>query len=256
MIGVSGRRVLICGDTELLGRHIYRALRKFGPEAVWCMPSGEVDDGSRAALADLFRESRAEIVIHICQQPSGFARQQGQRRPAAHPAADLLSATQEAGIEKVVVVGSALAYPPGAALPSAEADFAVAGGGPIACEATGFHRGFLLDALRARQRDGFPVVTLLTGELYGPGEDPRRQTGPFVDALLRKVLEARESDRSELRLPWSGTQSRDFTFVRDAAAGIALATARYECPAPLNLGTGVETTLGSVVEMISSGLGY
>ncbi len=98
-----------------------------------------------------------------------------------------------------------------------------------------------------------PVVTLLAGELYGPGDDSHRQVDSLVDRLLCRILEGRESGREQLPVTVSGTQSRDFLFVRDAAEAIALATVTPVGSNPLNIGTGIETTLGSLVEMIAAG---
>lgn len=259
MNDVVGKRVLISGETEFLGRHIYRALRKYGPEAVWCTQPGEVDDFSQAALGELLRESRAEILIHICERHSHSDRSRGTGRDGRDEGTGfaLTSALRDSNVAKCVVVGSALAYSPAASLPWAEADFAASSDGQGRHSAGhGLQRELLLEALELRKRENLPVVLLLTGELYGPGEESRRQTGSLVDGLLRKVLEVREADRDELRLPWSGTQSRDFLFVRDAAAGIALAASRYDERGPLNLGTGIETTLGSLLEMLSAVLEY
>ncbi len=258
MNDVAGKRVLISGDTEFLGRHIYRALRKYGPEAVWCTQPGEVADDSRDALAGLLGESRAEILIHLCERrprTGHSGRAAANTREAAGFA--VTAALRESNVARCIVVGNSLAYSPAAPLPWTEGDFAgpaCAEGGPS--DSHRLEREFLLEALELRDREDLPISVILAGELYGPGEESRRQTGSLVDALLRKVLEAREADREELRLPWSGTQSRDFLFVRDAAAGIALAASRYRDRGPLNLGTGVETTLGSLLEMMSASLEY
>lgn len=259
MNDVAGKRVLICGDTEFLGRHIYRALRKYGPEAVWCTQPGEIGDDGRDALRELLRESRAEILIHLCERRprAGHSPRVGGGTPEARAAFTVTAALGDSNLAKCVVVGNSLAYSPAAPLPWTEADFAGAASEPDGqSDPFRAERAFLLEALELRDQEGLPVSLILAGELYGPGEESRRQTGTLADALFRKVLEAREADREELRLPWSGTQSRDFLFVRDAAAGIALAASRCHDRGPLNLGTGVETTLGSLLQMMSAFLGY
>jgi GDP-L-fucose synthase len=254
---VLGKRVLVTGNTEFLGRHIYRALRKFGPEAVWCLTRGEFDGLSPERLVELFGESRAEIVIHLCDLDLGH---DPQRSPAGEAVANddpgFYDAVRAAGVAKCLVVGSSLAYPPVAAIPWCETEFLNPPPSGSHSPAIQRQREFLLRGLDEAENHELPVVTLLTGELYGPGDELRRQTGSLVDKLLRKTLEARESDRKALALPLSGTQSRDFLFVRDAAEGIALATAKHVRPNPVNIGTGVETALGSLVEMLASGFGY
>ncbi len=253
---VLGKRILVTGDSEFLGRHIYRAMRKFGPAAVWCLPHGESHGLSGEGLIALFRESRAEIVIHVCDLNIGLDRQRSKDQAASMDEPELFEAVGEAGIAKCVIVGSSLAYPPVASVPWREVEFcnhppAGAHSRPVEQQ-----REFLLRGLDAARNGAVPVVTLLTGELYGPGGESQRHVDSLVGRLLGKILEGRESEREQLRMSVSGTQSRDFLFVRDAAEAIALATAMPASGNPVNIGTGIETTLGSLVEMIAAGCDY
>jgi len=254
---VLGKRVLVTGKTEFLGRHVYRALRKFGPEAVWCLTRGEQEDLSHRALVELLGESRAEIIIHLCDLDLGHDRQRsGDGEAHSNDDHGLYEAVRDVGLAKCIVAGSSLAYPPVATVPWCEAEFLNRAPCGSHSPAVQRQREFLLKGLDQAENHRLPVVTLLLGELYGPGEDSRRQTGSLVDGLLRKILEAREADRERLAMPLSGAQSRDFIFVRDAAEGIALAAAKPIGPNPVNIGTGTETALGSLVEMLASGFGY
>lgn len=80
--------------------------------------------------------------------------------------------------------------------------------------------------------------------LYGPGEDSRRLIPSVIDAL-------RSGERARVS---AGTQVRDFLHVSDvAAAFVALLSSSLE--GPVNIGSGVPTTVRAVVEQIALTVG-
>ena len=54
----------------------------------------------------------------------------------------------------------------------------------------------------------------------------------------------------------TGSASREFLYVDDAARAIILATATYDGPEPVNLGTGREVRIRDLVEMVRTTVGY
>lgn len=257
---VRDKRVLVTGHTELLGCHIDRALRKFAPEAVWCLQRREFAALSFDGFIDLLQESRAEIVIHLCDLNGGRDRPQDETGGGSESDSDdpcgLYNALSKVRVAKCVLVGSSLAYPPVATIPWSETEFSNHPPTTSHSPSVLSQREFLLRGIEAAERQELPIVTLLAAELYGPGGESRRQTRSLVEGLVREMFKARDADRQTFHLPISGTQSRDFLFVRDAAEAIALVTAGHARPSLVNIGTGIETTIGSVVEMIAADIGY
>ncbi len=60
----------------------------------------------------------------------------------------------------------------------------------------------------------------------------------------------------EVEVWGTGSASREFLYVKDAARGIALATEQYNGPDPVNLGSGREITIIDLVNLIASLTGY
>lgn len=54
----------------------------------------------------------------------------------------------------------------------------------------------------------------------------------------------------------TGSASREFLYVDDAAEGILLATELYDKPAPVNLGASQETTIKDLLELIVELTGF
>src|SRR5262249_2178798 len=108
----------------------------------------------------------------------------------------------------------------------------------------------LVQAQAYRQQYGFNAITLLPVNLYGPRDNFDLESSHVIPALIRKAVEARDANRDHLDVWGTGSASREFLFVRDAAEGIALAADKYDKPEPVNLGSGREITIRALAEMI------
>src|SRR5262249_43313061 len=94
-----------------------------------------------------------------------------------------------------------------------------------------------------RQQYGFHAITLLPVNLYGPGDNFNLETSHVIPALIRKALEAHDAGRDVLEVWGTGSPTRGFLFVRDAARASALATESYDAFEPVNVGSGQEVSM-------------
>jgi GDP-L-fucose synthase len=74
--------------------------------------------------------------------------------------------------------------------------------------------------------------------------------------MVRKCVEAAEGGAPEVVLWGTGTPSREFLYVRDAADAVVRAAASIDDPAPMNLGTGRETTMRDLAELVRAATGF
>ena len=72
----------------------------------------------------------------------------------------------------------------------------------------------------------------------------------MIPALIRKFVEAKERGATTVVAWGSGSASREFLHVEDAAEGIVLASERYDGADPVNLGAGREVTIRELAETI------
>ncbi|HUZ92677.1 MAG TPA: NAD-dependent epimerase/dehydratase family protein, partial [Candidatus Paceibacterota bacterium] len=86
--------------------------------------------------------------------------------------------------------------------------------------------------------------------LYGPRDNFDLRTSHVIPALIRKVEEAKKEGKSFIEVWGSGTATREFLYVEDAAEGIILATEKYEKGEPVNLGSGMEISIKDLVGTI------
>jgi GDP-L-fucose synthase len=170
--------------------------------------------------------------------------------------AQLIEASRLAGVEKFVQVGTICSYPKFAPVPFKEADLWE--GYPEETNAPyGLAKKLLLVQLEAyRQQYGFNGVNVLPVNLYGPHDNFDPETSHVIPALIRKCLEARERHQRTLTVWGTGTPTREFIYVEDAARAIVLAAQRLETSEPVNVGSGQEISIRDLAQTIAARCGF
>jgi GDP-L-fucose synthase len=256
---VAGRRVWVTGGGGFLGRQVVAELQRRGA-TVLAPRSTELDLLDTGAARNFLRRERPDGVLHLAARVGGI----GANR--AHPGSffyanmamglHLIEACRAEGVEKLLVLGTVCAYPKFCPVPFREDD--LWNGYPEETNAPyGVAKKALLVQLQSyRQEYGLRGVFLIPVNLYGPGDHLDLATNHVIPALIRKFLEAKASSAPTVELWGTGSASREFLFVEDAARGICEGFERYEGVDPVNLGTGEEITIGDLARKISKLVGY
>ncbi len=230
------------------------ALEAYGPSSILTPRSFEYDLRRREAVRRLLRMTKPEVVVHLAAVVGGIGANRANPGLYFYDNAimgiQLLEEARLAKVAKVVLIGSICSYPKHAAVPFREDD--LWNGYPEETNAPyGLAKKMLMVQAQAyRQQYGMNAITLLPVNLYGPHDNFNPETSHVIPALIRKAIEAREIGAATLDAWGTGSASREFLFVRDAARGIAAATELYDKPEPVNLGSGREITIRQLAEMI------
>jgi GDP-L-fucose synthase len=107
-----------------------------------------------------------------------------------------------------------------------------------------------------RQEYDFNAIHLIPANLYGPGDNFDEETSHVVPSLIRKFCNAALRDEPSVTLWGSGQATREFLYVEDAARAIVLATEGYDSAEPVNIGTGVETSIADLAALLAEGFSY
>jgi GDP-L-fucose synthase len=153
---------------------------------------------------------------------------------------------------KLVVAGTVCAYPKFTPVPFSEDD--LWNGYPEETNAPyGVAKKSVLVGARAyRDQYDTNAIFLLPANLYGPRDNFDLETSHVIPALIRKMVDA----EGEVVLWGDGSPTREFLYVADCAEGLLLAADRYDAPEPVNLGTGVETSIRDLAETIADLTGF
>jgi GDP-L-fucose synthase len=260
MTDIAGKTVLVTGGRGFLGSFLVERLRSLDPGRLVLPRSSEFDLTEQVAVRRLFDETNPEIVIHLAAEVGGIGanRDNPGRYFFANAAMGmhLIEESRVRGVEKFVQVGTVCAYPKFAAVPFREDD--LWNGYPEETNAPyGIAKKSLLVMLQAyRQQYDFNGIYLLPVNLYGPRDNFDPHTSHVIPALIRKFVAAVERGEPTVTLWGTGTASREFLYVDDAARAIVMATRAYDASDPVNIGTGEEVTIRRLADLIAEQTGF
>jgi GDP-L-fucose synthase len=168
----------------------------------------------------------------------------------------LMEEARRAGVAKFVTAGTVCSYPKFTEVPFREEN--LWDGYPEETNAPyGLAKKMLLVQGQAyRQQYGFNAVYVIPVNLYGPGDNFDPASSHVIPALIKKCVDARAQGLPFVEVWGTGSASREFLFVDDAADGIVAAAESYNDAAPVNLGVGQEITIRDLVSIIVECTGY
>jgi GDP-L-fucose synthase len=267
---LSTKRIVVTGGAGFLGRHVIERLRGRGvaEKNIFVPRRKDYDLTSLADCARLYREAfpgqKADIVLHLAAEVGGIGANRA--NPGRYFYANMAMALhliEQARLDgiierggKFVQVGTICAYPKFTPVPFNEEE--LWNGYP---EETNAPYGVakkaawqMLDAYRLQY--GMRSSYLLPVNLYGPHDNFDLFSSHVIPALIRKCVEAKERGEKSIVCWGTGSASREFLYVDDAAEGIVRATEAIDDPTPINLGAGFEIRIRDLVELIARLTGF
>lgn len=256
----NDRKVLITGGRGFLGQAVVDCVRQRGAHELFTPSSSEYDLRDRSAVTQLFHDTRPDLVIHLAARVGGIGA--NMERPADLYLDNLLMGTyvlDEARLlstPKTVMVGTICSYPKFTPVPFSEDSLWQ--GYP---EETNAPYGIaklaqLVQVQANRAQYGQDAIYLMPTNLYGPRDKFHPAVSHVIPALIKKAVDAKESDAAFLEVWGTGSASREFLYVDDAAEGIALAAEFYNDDQPVNLGADRELPIRELVEIIVELVGF
>jgi GDP-L-fucose synthase len=257
---LAGKRVMVTGGAGFLGSFVVERLRAHGCEDIFVPRRQEYDLTRTEEIDDALMVSDPQVIIHLAAVVGGIGANRAEPGRFFYDngimGIQLIEKARLARVEKFVCIGTVCAYPKYAPVPFREED--LWNGYPEETNAPyGLAKKMQLVQLQAyRQQYGMDGIFLLPVNLYGPRDNFDLRTGHVIPAMIRKFIEAKERGEATVTLWGTGSASREFLYVEDAAEGIVLATERYDGADPVNLGAGFEITIRDLAEKIARLTGF
>jgi GDP-L-fucose synthase len=248
-------RTLVTGGGGFLGSHLVTRLEEDGDD-VFVARSRDYDLTRYEDAERMFADARPDRVFHLAAEVGGIGANRS--NPGRYWYANLmmgahvLELSRVHGVDKLIVAGTVCAYPKFTPVPFREDD--LWNGYPEETNAPYgvAKKSILVGAQAYREQYELDTIYLLPANLYGPRDNFDLDSSHVIPALIRKMVESRD----EVVLWGDGSPTREFLFVDDCADGLLLAATSYDGADPVNLGTGVETSIRELAELIAELTGF
>src|SRR5438128_9210458 len=214
-------KIYVAGHGGLVGSAIVRLLRARGFNNLITRSRAEVDLRDERAVRNFFAKEGPEVVVVAAAKVGGI--KANMDAPVEFLIENLqiqnnvIRAAQEAGTRKLLFLGSSCIYPKFAPQPIPESALL---SGPLEPTnepyAIAKIAGIKLCQAFAREY-GANFISVMSTNLYGPGDNFDLETSHALAALLRKANEAKTRKDRKLTVWGSGKPRREFLHVDDLA---------------------------------------
>ena len=244
----------VAGHRGLVGSAVLRNLERNGYRKIFVRTRQQLDLRNREHVQKFFFANRPEAVIVAAAKVGGI--KANNDSPAEfllenlEIETNLISASFESGVKKLLFLGSSCIYPKLAPQPIQEESILT---GPLEPTnepyAIAKIAGIKLCQAYAREY-GANFISAMPTNLYGSGDNFDLEKSHVLPALIRKVHEAKERNEREVTLWGTGTPRREFLHADDLGDALRFLLENYDSPEIINVGCGEDVTIRELAEMV------
>jgi GDP-L-fucose synthase len=256
---LHGTRVWVAGHRGMVGSALVRRLASEHCTVVTASRD-QVDLRDQAAVRAFLERERPQVVFLAAATVGGILT--NSERPVDFLydnlmiEANVISATHEADVERLLFLGSSCIYPKLAPQPMREEALLT---GPLEPTnewyAIAKIAGIKLCQAYRRQY-GRHFISAMPTNLYGPNDNFDLRTSHVLPALIRKMHEAKLAGAESVLLWGTGTARREFLHVDDCADALLHLLRMYDGEMHVNVGVGEDMSVTELARTIADVIGY
>jgi GDP-L-fucose synthase len=255
----SGKKIFVCGHKGMVGQAVLRRFQQEDCE-VLTADRNELDLRDDRAVGEWFEKTRPNAVILAAAKVGGILANDTMPVPFLLDNLRIqnavINAAYEQGVEKFLFLGSSCIYPVQAAQPMSEDSLLT---GPL--EPTNqWYAVAKIAGIKLcqafRKQHGANFIAAMPTNLYGPHDNYHPNESHVVAALISRFYAAMRDNHDNLVIWGSGTPLREFLCVDDLADGLIYLLKYYNDEAPINIGTGEETSIRELAEILKDISGW
>lgn len=259
MYNLTGRRIFVSGHRGMVGGALARRLAGEGCE-ILTASRGEMDLRDQAGVRSWMEKNHPDTVVIAAAKVGGILANN------SYPAeflydnlmieANLIEASRQIGVEKLLFLGSSCIYPKMAPQPIPEDALLT---GPLEPTNEWYAIAKIAGIKLAeayRRQYGSDYISAMPTNLYGPGDNFDLQSSHVLPALMRKAHEAKIKGDDKIVIWGSGTPRREFLHVDDCADACIHLLKTYSDFGHVNLGFGEDVTIRELTEIVCEVVGF
>ena len=251
--------ILVAGATGLAGSAIVRELTRVNKKVIG-ISSKDVNLLDRAKTFSYIKDLKPNLIIDAAAKVGGVGGNN------AYPVeflsqnlqiqSNLMDAAHEAKVEKFVFLGSSCIYPRNCAQPIKE-DYLLTGELEQTNSAYAIAKIAGIELIKSYRKEyGYSWISVMPTNLYGPNDNFDLENSHVLPALIRKFVEAKRNNSSEVVLWGSGTPLREFLHVDDLAKAVLVCLEKYNDSQQINIGSGDEISIKDLGQKIANLTGF
>ncbi len=253
-------KIFVAGHRGMVGSAIVRRLEAVGYTGVVTAGRAELDLLDQRAVNDFLQTQRPDYIYIAAAKVGGIQANNVYRAEFLYQnlviEANLINAAHQAGVQRLMFLGSSCIYPKLAPQPLKE-DYLLTGpleptNEPYAIAKIAGIK--LCDAYNDQY--GRQYISVMPTNLYGPNDNYDLNNSHVLPALIRKAHEAKQRGDAELVVWGTGAPLREFLYADDLAdACVYLMEQGYSGPL-VNIGTGTDISIRALAETVAKVVGF
>ena len=247
-------RIYIAGHNGMVGSAVCRELRARGYTNLITASHHELELIDQAATRAFIQREKPDCIIFAAARVGGIEANRSMIGAFLYEnlmaSANVIHASHEAGVPRLLFLGSTCIYPRLAPQPIPEESLL---SGPL--EPT--NEGYALAKIAGlklceyyRRQYGRLYHSAMPTNLYGPGDNYHPSHSHVMPALIRRFEEARLANAPAVTLWGTGTPLREFLHVEDLARGLLFLLEHENPPDWVNVGSGQEVSIRQLAMLV------
>ncbi len=253
-------KLFVAGHQGMVGAALVRRFQREPAVNLLLRTRAELDLTNQAAVAAFFATEKPDVAIIAAAKVGGI------HANSTYPAeflfenlaiaANTIQGAYQAGVSRLLFLGSSCIYPKLAVQPMAESSLLTG-----ALEST--NEAYAIAKIAGlklceyyRKQYGVLYHAAMPTNLYGPGDNYHAQNSHVLPALIRKFHEAKVAGRPEVVAWGTGKPQREFLYVDELADACAFLLKLANPPDLINVGTGTEVTIKELTELVAAATGF
>ena len=253
-------KIYVAGHRGMVGSAIVRALEAEGKHTWIGATKSDLDLTDRNAVFDYLKDNKPDAVVIAAAKVGGIVANDSFPvdflSENLQIQTNLIDGSHQAGIEKLVFLGSSCIYPKFADQPISESSLLTGELEPTN-EPYALAKIAGLKLIQAyRKQFGHKWISLMPTNLYGPGDNYDPESSHVIPGMIVKFCNAKNNDEPSVTLWGSGSPLREFLHVDDLALATLFSLENYEGDVALNVGSGEEVSINELAETIKTAVGF